>query len=318
MTDGQKCLNLEYGCADEGRQTLDLFFPTSTPTSPPKLLVFVHGGAWRTGSKDEFYDMAHALVTRSELAVALIEYRLSTSDAPNVKHPDHVQDVFDALQYLVRNEKALPYQTTHMVIVGHSVGAWMALAAVMEPTIHTQDQNQAASMPFLAPSIRSAIQKVVLVDPILDLDALLLEYPDYEGFVSNAFPSSDAETRMYDAVSVSSWTWTKQTQGRVRIVLMHSCDDELLSYAQVVVALKRFSVLCSSDDAGHDVQIPQPSSHACNSLAYWYRGKTQTESVSAHFQSDSMRVPMEIQVDWHSLSVGETKSIGANTDTGTL
>ncbi|WFD01110.1 hypothetical protein MYAM1_003871 [Malassezia yamatoensis] len=262
--------------------------------------------------------MAHALVTQSDLAVALIEYRLSTSDAPDVKHPDHVQDVFDALQYLLRNENALPYQTRHMVIVGHSVGAWMALAAVMEPTLHTQDQDCAVRMPVLAPSIRSAIDKVVLVDPILDLDALLLEYPDYEGFVLNAFPSPYAEPRKYDAVSVSSWTWTKQTQHRVQVILMHSRDDELLSYAQIVVALKRFHMLHDPNDAGHDIPIPKPSSQICNHLAYWYRGKTQTESVFAQFQSDVMRVPKRIQVDWHSLSVGFMNFLRVKTDTGTF
>ena len=152
-------------------------------------------------------------------------------------------------------------------------------------------------------------------DAILDLDALLMEYPEYEGFVSNAFPTLKAGSRSYEAVSISSWIWTKQTQGRVQVVLMHSRDDELLSYAQPVIALKRLSALSESIAPKHRVHIPEPTSHTCHHLAYWYRGQTQKESVAARFRCETIRVSTAIQVDWDTLSVCTLDSTRVETDT---
>lgn len=120
-------------------------------------------GAWRTGDKKEFHDLADGLTHAENMAVALIEYRLSTKDAPEIQHPDHILDVYDALRFLVQNTQKYPYDAQRIVLVGHSVGAWMALASVMEPDASVTLPQGALTMPVLDASVRSAIDTIVLV-----------------------------------------------------------------------------------------------------------------------------------------------------------
>lgn len=108
--------------------------------------------------------MAQALASEEKgIAVALVGYRLSTQDTPSVKHPDHITDVYAALTFLVKNDSAYAYDSTQLVLVGHSVGAWMALASVMEPDLSFNRCEGALSMPVLDPRIQQAIGILVLV-----------------------------------------------------------------------------------------------------------------------------------------------------------
>ena len=68
-------------------------------------------------------------------------------------------DVFAGLAYLVENVGRLPYDADNVTLVGHSVGAWMALACVMEPG----STGHVLPMPTLARAVQQAIKRVVLV-----------------------------------------------------------------------------------------------------------------------------------------------------------
>ena len=125
--------------------------------------LFSRRGAWRTGDKKEFHDLAEGLTQSENIAVALVEYRLSTEDAPEIQHPDHILDVYDALHFLVQNAHGYPYDSRRLILVGHSVGAWMALASVMEPDASISLPKNALTMPVLDASVRSAIDTIVLV-----------------------------------------------------------------------------------------------------------------------------------------------------------
>lgn len=107
-------------------------------------------GAWRTGDKSEFRDMAEYISARG-LAVANVTYRLST-DAATARHPDHISDVYAALAHLVNNADELGI-VPRITLVGHSVGAWMVLGAL---TRHN-------GMPELNENIASSVVAAVLV-----------------------------------------------------------------------------------------------------------------------------------------------------------
>ncbi|MCA8998902.1 MAG: alpha/beta hydrolase fold domain-containing protein, partial [Planctomycetaceae bacterium] len=77
--------NLSYGPAPQ--QVLDLYL-TDQPGSP--LIVWVHGGAWRAGSKDNVPILE--LVKRG-YNIASVEYRLS----PIAKFPAQVHDIKAAI-----------------------------------------------------------------------------------------------------------------------------------------------------------------------------------------------------------------------------
>lgn len=147
------------GSADPEQQ-LDLYLPTSPATG---LTIFIHGGAWRTGSRKDHVDLAQYLCSQGK-AVAVIDYRLSVADeatdSPKHVHPVHAHDVNAAMSFLHRHQ-AVPHKG--WVVVGHSVGAWLALAALIDGQPKQGDTQHPKPMPVLDSGARECIKTCVLV-----------------------------------------------------------------------------------------------------------------------------------------------------------
>ena len=100
-------------------QVLDLW-PAQGATRPAPLVVFVHGGGWTRGSKDNASGAWKAPhYTGKGYAYAAINYRL----VPNATVKDQAADVAAALQYLIDHAAALGIDPTRIVLMGHSAGA---------------------------------------------------------------------------------------------------------------------------------------------------------------------------------------------------
>ncbi len=106
---------MAYG--SDPKQTLD--FWTSARADAP-LVIFVHGGGWRRGDKDNatgrakishFHDAGYAF--------ASINYRL----VPQATVEQEAQDVADALAYLIARADKLGFDKRRIVLMGHSAGA---------------------------------------------------------------------------------------------------------------------------------------------------------------------------------------------------
>ncbi len=115
--------DLVYGEADGER--LD-FFPASRSDAP--LLVFIHGGWWRSLDKSDFSFIAPAY-TRAGFNVALTNYTL----APQASIAEIVRQQLRALAWLYRRAEQYDFDRERIVVAGHSAGAHLAammLAAV--------------------------------------------------------------------------------------------------------------------------------------------------------------------------------------------
>ena len=103
---------------------LDLFTP-DTQKQPAKLAIWVHGGAWMRGSKDEAMSKNGNLIrslNEAGYAVAALNYRLS-DEAP---YPAALQDINDGINYLVTHHKTLNIDTGEVLMMGRSAGAHLA------------------------------------------------------------------------------------------------------------------------------------------------------------------------------------------------
>jgi acetyl esterase/lipase len=105
--------------ADTERHKLDLYLPKGVKDFP--MMMFVHGGAWKMGSK-ELYGPVGAFFARNGVGTAVINYRLS-GKGNNVRHPDHIQDVAKAFAWLHANAGKHRGREDRMFIAGHSAGA---------------------------------------------------------------------------------------------------------------------------------------------------------------------------------------------------
>ena len=109
-------LDVAYG--DTAMEKLDLF-PTRNDGAP--LLVFIHGGYWRSLDKSDFSWIAPPYVAQG-ISVALINYAL----APAASLEDIVRQNLRALAWLYRNADRYGFNPAKIFVTGHSAGAHLA------------------------------------------------------------------------------------------------------------------------------------------------------------------------------------------------
>jgi acetyl esterase/lipase len=104
---------------------LDIAIPAERPVPSPVVLL-VHGGAWREGSRSEFRDELSTFVGLGYAAVA-IDYRLS--DGRETVFPAPVDDVHCALRWIRANADFYGIDPERVVLLGTSAGGHLAAAA---------------------------------------------------------------------------------------------------------------------------------------------------------------------------------------------
>lgn len=113
---GREIRDITYATVDGRALQLDLYMPEGV--SNPPLLVWVHGGAWRQGSRTsarrEF--VAHGIATAS------IGYRLSTE----ARFPAQVHDIKAGIRFLRARASEYGYRADRIAIAGDSAGAHLA------------------------------------------------------------------------------------------------------------------------------------------------------------------------------------------------
>ncbi|MFO1255836.1 MAG: alpha/beta hydrolase [Sphingomonadaceae bacterium] len=107
---------LSYG--NDRLQVLD-FYPARNGDRRAPLVLFVHGGGWKRGSKDNADGSWKAPHYTQTYAYASINYRL----VPASTVEDEASDVAAALRYLIDNAARLGFDPSRVVIMGHSAGA---------------------------------------------------------------------------------------------------------------------------------------------------------------------------------------------------
>lgn len=108
--------DIVYAKIDDLPLKLDLYRPEKQ-TQP--LILWVHGGAWRAGSKKE---MPLGELLPAGYAIASVDYRLS----PVAKFPAQVHDLKAAIRFLRARQMELKIDSRQIVIAGSSAGGHLA------------------------------------------------------------------------------------------------------------------------------------------------------------------------------------------------
>jgi acetyl esterase/lipase len=113
--------------ADPVRHKLDLYLPKGHKDFP--VLFFVHGGAWRAGSKEGFAKVGR-MFARNGIGAVSTNYRLS----PKVTHPAHIQDVARAFAWVHKNIGKYGGNKTEIFVSGHSAGGHLVALLATDPS----------------------------------------------------------------------------------------------------------------------------------------------------------------------------------------
>ncbi len=145
-------IDLQYG--DGASERLDLF-PARSDGAP--LVVFIHGGYWRSLDKSDFSWLAPPFVNHG-ISVALPNYGL----APATSMEEIVRQMLRALAWLYRNADRYGFDPTRIFVFGHSAGG------------HLTAMMLAALWPTFAPDLPADLVKGGLpISGLFDLEPLI-------------------------------------------------------------------------------------------------------------------------------------------------
>jgi arylformamidase len=102
---------------DQNLLSLDIYAPEKAAGAP--VLLFVHGGGWRTGDKTNQMQRKPAFVTGLGFVFVSVNYRLS----PAIQHPEHTKDLARALGWVHKNITSYGGDPARIALMGHSAGA---------------------------------------------------------------------------------------------------------------------------------------------------------------------------------------------------
>jgi acetyl esterase/lipase len=109
--------DVEYARVGDRALQLDLHLPRGKPKLP--LIVWVHGGAWRSGSKSS---MPLGKLVEAGYAIASVDYRLS----PEAIFPAQIHDLKAAIRFLRAHGGDWNLSAKKIVVAGDSAGAHLA------------------------------------------------------------------------------------------------------------------------------------------------------------------------------------------------
>ncbi|TFK42675.1 Alpha/Beta hydrolase protein [Crucibulum laeve] len=177
----------------EPLREFDLYLPSlsgSQHQHVPPLICFVHGGAWRSEDKKDHSDLARKLVSFTNYAVAVPNYRLSQGPENAIRHPAHAEDILSFLNFLMTwigpSSHPPVYDSRSLILMGHSCSAHMLSSVFLDSS---------SKFPSLQPTLTllRAVKAIIMSEGIYDIDLLLSRFPDYrDWFIEGAFGKWDS------------------------------------------------------------------------------------------------------------------------------
>jgi acetyl esterase/lipase len=218
--------DIEYARVGDVSLKLDLYVPEGD--RKPWLIVYVHGGAWRGGTKENI--PLGALVGRG-FPVASVEYRLSTV----ARFPAQSHDIKAAIRFLRAKGKDLGVDPGRIAIAGSSAGGHLAALVGVSSGVADLEGNEGAYM-----NESSRVQAIIDLFGASDLQTILsqsspeaykMRAPALELLLGGLPTDKPEQARMASPV-------THIGAGDPPLLIIHGDADPQMPYAQAL-ELKR-------------------------------------------------------------------------------
>jgi len=121
-TEYKELINVEYG--NHARQQFDLYLPANRNENT-KVLILIHGGAWRSGSKNDMNELKNFVQDNfPNLAIANMNYRLANNSTR--PFPMQTDDITLLVNHLTNNQSNYTV-SNDLGMLGVSAGAHLSM-----------------------------------------------------------------------------------------------------------------------------------------------------------------------------------------------
>ncbi|MBX3428984.1 MAG: alpha/beta hydrolase [Hyphomonadaceae bacterium] len=111
--------------AEGPRHGLDVYAPEDASGRP--VIVFIYGGSWSSGNKNDYAFAGAAFASRGFVTL-IPDYRL----VPDVRFPSFVEDCAAAVRWAADHAEDYGGDPSRIVLVGHSAGAYNAMMLALD------------------------------------------------------------------------------------------------------------------------------------------------------------------------------------------
>jgi acetyl esterase/lipase len=120
-SDIREIKNIEYKNINGRPLQLDMYIPDNVQ-KPAPLLVFIHGGGWRSGNRADYLVYLIEFASKGYIT-ATVSYRLLADSC----YPACAEDISDAVNWFFKNCQNYGYDPDRIALIGGSAGAHLAL-----------------------------------------------------------------------------------------------------------------------------------------------------------------------------------------------
>ncbi|WP_165824053.1 alpha/beta hydrolase [Pseudochryseolinea flava] len=240
--------DLSYG--PDTYNTMDLYLPAGR-TKETRIVLFIHGGGWREGSKEQFSAIVDDFVDEGFVAAA-INYRPANVEA-NINYIQLLDDIDTALKFLSENASQYVYNSNSVHLFGHSAGAHLGL-------LYAYRNNP-----------RGQVKSVISLSAPTDLEGLL-ENDVFPTLLYNLVGSDDLE-KFKDASPINH-----VSPSSVPTFFIHGKSDQSVPYQQSEILfqqLTQWNKLANEleliENEGHDFSEEAQTIIVSESIAYLKR-----------------------------------------------
>jgi acetyl esterase/lipase len=197
VTEAKTILNVAYGT--DALQKMDVYLPQNRTTAT-KVIIFVHGGSFIGGDKNDFTTVVEDLVRR-DFAVMNLNYRLVDGtglfDVPvlrresAIKIKNQIDDMSTAVDYVIGKAAEWQVSASKIGMAGHSAGASLSLLYSYD----ARNTNKIKAVANLAGALDQTFTDIPFYQILLPANAL------EAGYRYTGFPVSVANDVYYRAIS---------------------------------------------------------------------------------------------------------------------
>ena len=146
-------LRIDQGIAymDGAMGRLDVYRPAAPQAEKSPLVIFIHGGAWKSGDRTQYRFVA-APLARAGMVVVVPDYR----KVPEIRFPVFLEDNARAIAFARDHAAEWGADPQRIFLIGHSAGGYDALMLGLDPqylaAVGMRSQDLAGVVGIAAPA----------------------------------------------------------------------------------------------------------------------------------------------------------------------